>query len=232
MLHVVHDGVEPAFADSGDAGAGRHSLKLRDDQTLLLTVAKLTDHKGHAFLLRAIPDLIRQFPNLIFAFAGDGELRDRLVALADELRISSHVRFLGYRHDVPDLLAAADMVVQPSHLEGLCSSLIDAMLARKAIVATRAGGIPDLLQRQAAEKPLAWLAEPKSPDSLTRSISTALRCTDERRLRGERARRRALQHFTANAMVEKTLNVYELIRQAKPHAQAASPSRSPAWSTV
>lgn len=221
-LHVVHDGVDPQFAESGDRLRGRESLHLRAEDKLLLTVAKLTDHKGHTFLLRAMPEILAQHPRAVLALAGEGELRETLQTEASQLGVDSAVRFLGYRHDIPDLLAAADVVVQPSHMEGLCSSLIDAMLAGRAIVATSAGGIPDLLAVDEGKPPVGWLVPPQSPTALSRAITDALEHPAEAKTRGERARTRALSHFTADHMVAQTLRSYANIAQRRYGHQAAS----------
>lgn len=171
MLHVVHDGVDPARARSGDRQRGRQSLGLAADDVLLLTVAKLTDHKGHRFLLDALPAVIQRFPRLTIAFAGDGELRQALEQQAGQLGLLPRVRFLGYRHDVPDLIHAADVFVLPSHLEGLCTTLIDVMLAGRTVVTTTAGGIPDLVGSIDTDgEPVAWLAPPRDPPALAETI--------------------------------------------------------------
>ena len=220
-LYRVPDGVEPSFAESGDRGRGRHRLDMAESERLLLTVAKLTDHKGHAYLLKALPGILEKYPNVVLAFAGDGELRSDLENEARALGVESAVRFLGYRRDVPDLFAAADVVVQPSHMEGLCSSLIDAMLAAKPIVATQAGGIPDLLQVENGAAPVGWLVRPKSPESLQQAIEEAL---DDRELagtRGNAARQRAMTNFTAEHMVRRTVESYRNIANAKFGDQAA-----------
>jgi glycosyltransferase involved in cell wall biosynthesis len=209
MLRVVHDGVDPDRVLSGDRRRGRHALGLADDQTLLLTVATLTDHKGHRFLLEALPSVLEKNPRAVVALAGDGELRESLQRQAERLGVASHVRFLGFRRDVPDLIHAADVFVLPSHLEGLCSTLIDVMLAGRTIVATTAGGIPDLLGAEPDGKPLAWLVPPRDPKSLAEKINHALTSPVECAEMRERAARRALQHFTADCMVEATLAVYE-----------------------
>ena len=70
MLRVVHDGVDPARVRSGDRGRGRQALALADDERLLLCVATLTDHKGHRFLLDALPGVIRKYPKVVVALAG------------------------------------------------------------------------------------------------------------------------------------------------------------------
>ena len=214
-LQVVHDGVPPAFAESGCRERGRTALSLVDAQKLLLVVAKLTDHKGHRFLLEGLPAVLAEHPEAVLALAGDGELREELEQQARSLGLLSHVRFLGYRDDVPDLLAAADVVVQPSHLEGLCSSLIDAMLAARPIVATRAGGIPDLLDVSDSESDVAWLVPTKCPESLSQSVCAALRQPEVAATRGYAARERALRHFTDDIMVENTLAAFRHFRQRR-----------------
>ena len=155
QLRVVHDGVDPTRARAGDRRRGRESLSLAYDEPLLLCIATLTDHKGHTFLLQAMPAVLAKFPQVRLMLAGDGELRDALEAETRRLGISQTVAFLGFRDDVPDLLRAADLFVIPSHMEGLCSTLIDAMFARVPIVATRAGGIPEVLGGEAGTKSLA-----------------------------------------------------------------------------
>jgi glycosyltransferase involved in cell wall biosynthesis len=209
MLRVVHDGVDPARVASGDRGRGRQSLGLSDNQTLLLTVAKLTDHKGHRFLLEALPDVIQAAPNVVVALAGDGELRETLERQAEQLGVQSHVRFLGFRNDVYDLLHAADVFVLPSHLEGLCSTLIDVMLARRTIVTTTAGGIPDLVgSDERGGAPVAWTVPPRDPKALAAAIVHALASPEECSRMHELAYRRAQERFTADCMVEATLAVY------------------------
>ncbi len=180
VLRVVHDGVDPARVASGDRRRGRQSLGLADDRILLLTVAKLTDHKGHRFLLEALPEVIRQFPNAIVALAGDGELRETLERQAEQLGVQSHVRFLGFRNDVYDLIQAADLFVLPSHMEGLCSTLIDVMLAERTIVTTTAGGIPDLVAADGrGGAAVAWMVPPRDPKALAAAILRALASSQE-----------------------------------------------------
>jgi len=208
MLRVVYDGVDPARVASGDRRRGRQSLELADHQILLLTVAKLTDHKGHRFLLEALPEVIRRVPDAVVALAGDGELRGALERQAEQLGVQSHVRFLGFRRDVYDLIHAADVFVLPSHLEGLCSTLIDVMLAERTIVTTTAGGIPDLVGGdEPGGSPVAWTVPPRNPKALAEAILRALASPEECARMQELARRRAQERFTADCMVEATLAV-------------------------
>jgi glycosyltransferase involved in cell wall biosynthesis len=161
-----------------------------------------------------MPQVLRELPTrqIILALAGDGELRESLKAQVRRLELDSVVRFLGFRDDVPDLLKAADLFVLPSHMEGLCSTLIDVMVARTPIVATTAGGIPDLLGQRQSEPAVATLVPPRDPAALACAIVEAIRDSERNKPLVDRAEQRALRLFTHDQMVERTLSVYrELI---------------------
>lgn len=209
MLRVVHDGVDPSRAASGDRQRGRRSLDAADEDKLLLCVAKLTDHKGHRFLLDAMPAVVNAEPRVQLLLAGDGELRSTLEELAERLKIQRRVRFLGYRDDVPDLIHAADLFVFPSHMEGMGSTLVDVMFAKTPIVTTSAGGIPDVTgSGDAGTEPTAWVVPPRDPAALSAAIIDALASPHRRAERADRAYCRAQSLFTADHMVEATLDVY------------------------
>ena len=209
QLRVVHDGVSPQRAQGGDRERGRACLGIEDDQPLLLTVAKLTDHKGHRFLIDAMPSVIERYPRVCLALAGDGELTESLRERTRQLGIGSNVRFLGFRRDVPDLLQAADLFVLPSRMEGLCTSIIDAMLAGRPLVATTAGGIPDLIASDDPHTPpMAWSVPPEDSGALAAAMIEALGDPPRRVARATRARQRAEEMFLAEHMVDATLRVY------------------------
>ena len=216
MLRVVHDGVDPARVASGCRERGRRALGAADDDTLLLCVAKLTDHKGHAFLLDGMPAVLQAEPRALLLLAGDGELREELEGRARRLGIERQVRFLGYRDDVPDLIHAADLFVFPSHMEGMGSTLIDVMLAGIPIVTTTAGGIRDVTGSDDPRvEPTAWAVPPRNPPALAAAILEALASPERRAQHADRARRRALALFTADHMVEATLGVYREFLDAR-----------------
>lgn len=221
-LRVVHDGVDPARILSGDRRRGRQSLGVSESDRVLLTVAKLTDCKGHRFLLEALPRVLARHPEALCVLAGDGELREALMSLAGRLEIGQRVRWLGFRHDVPDLIQAADLFVLPSHTEGLCSTLIAAMFAGCPIVATTAGGIAEALGVPTNGTPAstAWLAPPRDASALAEAILNALEAPHpQRAARTEIARQRAEQLFTADRMVTSTLAVYAEFLPGRPNSK-------------
>jgi len=106
------------------------------------------------------------------------------------------------------LIHAADLFVLPSHMEGLCSTLIDVMLAGRMIVTTTAGGIPDLVGGEPGAEAVAWTVPPCDSMKLGEAILQAIASPDKCAAMQQRACRRAEQRFTADHMVEATLAVY------------------------
>jgi glycosyltransferase involved in cell wall biosynthesis len=203
-LRVIHPGSDPGRLEAGNRERGRNSLGLSSAQPLLLTVAALVDCKGHETLLRSLAQVAEQFPGLQLALAGEGPLRSRLERLAADLGVAGRVRFLGFRSDIPDLLQAADVCVIPSHLEGICSTLIETMLAGRPVVTTLVGGMAEVATPPHS-LPLAWTVTAADAPGLAAAIRAALASPEERLLRAERARESAIARFTP----EKTLDGFE-----------------------
>lgn len=151
----------------------RAELGVRDAQPLLLACGELSEVKGHEWLLRATPRLLESRPDALVAIAGDGALRGALESLAAKLGVSAHVRFLGFRRDVPALLSAADVFVMPSLSEGLPLAILEAMAAGVPIVATRVGGMPQLIRAGDT----GWLVSSGDPRDLGEALVVAV--TDE-----------------------------------------------------
>lgn len=208
-LRVVLDGVDPQRMAGGNRERGRAALRVSDDIEVVLCVASLREAKGHRDLVEAARRLLPRRPRARFFLAGDGPERARLEEQAAQL--GDRLVFLGYREDIPDLMAACDLFVLPSRDEGLGSSVIDAMLAARRVVGTRAGGMPEILQSDdsAETLPGSVLADPANPGGLAEAIDRLLSHTGDT----VGLRQRALDRFTADTMVESTLAVYrELVR--------------------
>jgi glycosyltransferase involved in cell wall biosynthesis len=144
-ITTIPSGVDPARTAAGDGDRARRALGLADDEPVVLCAAALVAHKGHRHLLDAWADVERTVPRAVLLLAGDGDLGPSLAAQARALGLG-RVRFLGWREDVPDLLAASRAFVMTSVEEGLGTALIDAFFAGVPVVATAAGGIPDLVE--------------------------------------------------------------------------------------
>ena len=204
-IRIVHSGVPPPAVPPDARRELRRELKIGEGAPVLGMVASLSDHKGHRYLLEAMPAVISAFPLAVLLLVGDGELREDLEARAEALGLAGGaVRFLGHRSDVPRILGALDLFVMSSHLEGLCTSIIDAMLAGVPVVATRAGGIPELVDDGAT----GLLADVRSPESLASQMIRALADSGLRSRLAANAEEVARRRLTADAMVDGTLAAY------------------------
>ncbi len=188
MLRVVFAATDPEKARSGNRQQGRRAADLDDHRPMLLVVAGLNENKGHAFLLDAFTTVLARHPDAFLVLAGDGPLRDPLQRRCEQLGIAQSVRFLGYRRDVPDLIAAADLLVLPSLAEGLPVTLLDATFAGTAIVATAVGGVAGLFGGDSCrDEPMAWTVPPADSAAMAAAIVAALDDPSDRALRAHRA---------------------------------------------
>jgi len=108
-------------------------------------VSRLVPGKGADVLLRAAQMILKEHPEVVFAFIGEGTERERLMQLAHELKITTSCVFAGQRHDMPEVYASLDIVVLPSFSEGMPMAILEAMAAGKPVVATDVGAISSIV---------------------------------------------------------------------------------------
>lgn len=215
-LTLVRNGVF-ASVPVATVGTLRQDLDLQG-KTVLVMVGRFAAQKDHATLLRAMPEIIRVYPRLRLLLVGSGEERLAMEELAGELDVSGHVRFLGQRADVADILAASDLFVLPSLFEGLPLAVLEAMSLGLPVAATRIGGTVEALGE---DHP--FFAEPQNPASLAATIVDAL--SDRERLArvARSARNRFETDFSAHRMAAETMAVYDrFISRPATHQQKDS----------
>ena len=204
IVRLVYEGV----SDRSPQAGGRDQLEalgVRPDALVVGNVAALTEHKDHDTLIRAAALVVERQPQARFVIVGDGELRASLAALAASLGVTDHVVFTGFRRDIDRLMPAFDVFCLSSVLEGLGTSLLDAMSFSRAIVATRAGGISEAV----ADGETGSLVPPRDFRALAAALLELLNDADRRAACGAAGRKRFETHFTAERMVEGTLTVFE-----------------------
>lgn len=204
-VRVIHNGVPPAsFNYTTEMRAeARADLGVSPDQPVLLFVGGLHYRKGADVLIRAVVGLPPPACRLLVC--GEGELADDLRASAAELGLGDCVRFLGYRRDVPALMAAADLFVLPSRWEGCPMVILEAMAAGLPIVATAVGGVPELI-RDGQE---GLLVPPENPVALAEALQGLLGDSQLAARLGNQARARARQVFSADGAAQKMAAFYE-----------------------
>jgi len=146
-ISVVYHGVDiEKFDVCPDAERVRKELEVDNNNFVVGIVGRLTEQKGHKYLLQAIADLRHKIPNICLLIVGTGELREVLRANAYALKIENRVRFAGFREDMPAIFAVMDVLCMPSIFEGLGIVVIEAMLCNTIVVASRVDGIEEVIQ--------------------------------------------------------------------------------------
>jgi glycosyltransferase involved in cell wall biosynthesis len=199
-ISVVANGVPRR---DGDRNRLRRELDVTEAEALIVAVGNLYPVKGHAVLLRALAGTDSD-PPWRLAIAGRGEEEDGLRTLAGRHGISDRVHLLGYRADIPDILAAADIFAMPSLSEGLPLALIEAMFAGSAVVASAVGGIPDAL----VDGREGLLVPPGDPVALGTALERFLKSPPLRGSHGAAAQRRAEAEFTTGRMADQYEEIY------------------------
>ena len=224
-IATIPNGVCSAHADNSTL---RPELRLDSEDRLLLAIGNLYPVKGHALLIEALALLAPEHPLLHVAIAGRGDLAAALAEQARHLGIAHRVHFLGLRDDVPNLLAAADVMVHPSLSEGLPLALLEAMFAGKAIVASATGEIPAALNWGTA----GVLVPPGDVRALAAGIDRVLRAPAEGAALGQAARGRAESVYSVKRMLDAYAGLYRelLTRGSGPTPRAGH--RDPAESTA
>ena len=142
-IHCIHNGIDTIhFAPRSPNSLLRPSLRLAEDDRVVVSVGRFVSYKGYEDLLQAWRQVLPVMPRAKLVLAGEGALRNDLEKLAETLGIACHVRFIGWVEDVRPILALSEMFVLPSHGEHFGRVVIEAMAMGKAVIATRAGQTP------------------------------------------------------------------------------------------
>lgn len=205
-IHLVPSGIDVAVTRPADTDAKRAELK-GEARWLIGAVGHLADHKGHRHLLAAMPLLRHMVPDIRLVIIGDGELRAELEEKTRALELDDIVRFTGFRADAQDLLWTLDLLVQPSVLEGLSTTVLDALARGVPVVASAVGGLPEAV----AEGRHGALVPPSDPAALAETIADVLLDSRRRMELSEGAAEWVRDTYGADAMVEKTLALYQKV---------------------
>jgi len=217
-IRVVPSGIDLApFDEPADRRAIRERLGVAPDEVLAFQAAALAPHKSQTDLLRAAALARGDAPRLTVWIAGEGPLRGALEEEQRALGLGTVVRFLGFREDVNDLLRAADLFVVSSYLEGMGTATLDAMAAGLPVVATRVGGIPEIVD----DGVTGILVPPRDPGALGAAM---VRLAGDAALRARFgvAGRARVREFSADRTEERTRALYDEVLVNRGCAPAAS----------
>jgi glycosyltransferase involved in cell wall biosynthesis len=207
-VRVVHYGIEADAWRAGDAehAAARTSFGLNPEDVAVAICARLIPGKGHDLLLDAVARARERAPRLRLLIAGDGPLRTELDRRARELPPGT-VRLLGFIDEIRELMHACDVLAFPTSPrldEGFGLAALEAMAAERAVVATRVGALPEVVD----DGRTGLLVAPDDPAALADALIELANDPDLARDMGRRGRDRAVSEFGVERMVSRTLAVY------------------------
>jgi len=206
-LRVVRSGVDLSRMEGARGGreAVRREFGVGPTAPLVGSVGQLVGHKAHRDLVQALPAVRARFPDLVALLVGEGEERGALEEVARRLSVSDVLRLPGYRGDALSCMAAMDVFCFPSREEGLGTSVLEALALARPVVATRAGGVPEMIR----DGEHGLLVPPGDPPALAAAIVRLLDDPALARRLGESGRERVAREFTIESTVEETLAAYQ-----------------------
>ncbi len=198
-ITVIYNGV-PEFAVPGNKGPGKCFVSG--------TVGNLRPEKGYDVLLQALALAKTKLDggvNWKHLIAGEGELREMLTAMIADLGLTGQVFLLGRVDDVVGFLGRLDVFVLSSYTEGLPNAMLEAMMAGRCVIATKAGGIPEVV----AEGDNGLLVNPGDAENLSRALLAVFENPQWREKMAVRGRDTVLAKFTLQRQAEETVKTWQ-----------------------
>jgi glycosyltransferase involved in cell wall biosynthesis len=203
--------LQPLLNCHSQGGEFRRELCLEDGAPLIGVVGRLFPIKNHRLFLNAAARMAHQLPSARFVIVGDGTLRADLEHYARELGVADRAIFMGWRRDLPRIYADLDVLVVSSDNEGTPVSAIEAMAAGCPVVATRVGGLVDLI----ADGETGCLVPPRDPDGLAAAVLCLLHNRQTARRMAQAARLMVGERFTIQRLITDVEQLYQRLLAQK-----------------
>ena len=205
-IRMIYSGIDIGeFGNVGSRNKIRKELGLKPGQIAVGQVSKLWEGKGHEDIINACPRIFSEIPDLKVFFIGDGPIRSRLEKMVYKNGLQERVVFLGHCNNIAEITSALDIAVLASHFEGMGRVILEAMAAGIPVVATRVGGIPDLI----ADQETGFLVEPHNPGQLAEAILRLASDPDLRREMGNAGKKSVDERFNVDTMIEQIDRLYQ-----------------------
>jgi glycosyltransferase involved in cell wall biosynthesis len=205
LVVTVHNGIDLApFLSSVDPGPIRDRYGIPRDAIVFGQAARFAPQKGHDTMVAAAVPVLEKVPNAYLLLAGDGPLLEPTKRMAQATQVADRIVFPGFETNVRGLLAAIDVFVSSPVSEGLGLAAIEAMAAGRPVVSVRTGGVPEVV----IDGETGILADPGDTAALTEAMLRLAREPMTRLAMGDAGRRRALEEFAEERMLERTAAIY------------------------
>jgi glycosyltransferase involved in cell wall biosynthesis len=214
LISVIHNGIAPVYEFSSEEIKDlRKEFGIEDNHYPVISmVANLRIMKGHRDVIKAIPELKNKYPDILFLFAGRDDSNGEIKKMAGKTGVLRNIRFLGYSKEPEKVVAASGIFLLPSLWEGCPTSLVEAMAQKKPCIATKVGGIPEII----IDKENGILIPPGDPPSIKNAVIFLADNREEAAKMAASAGETYSRRFTLKKMVKKYETIYsELIDKKK-----------------
>ncbi len=206
---TVYSGVDLSrFANSSKTGRLYREFNLSPTAPLIGNISAIAPHKDYYTFVDTAELVLRQHPDAMFFIIGDGPLRQDIEAYVQQKNLQRYIIFTGFRKDIPQLMPELDVMLVTSETEGLGTTILDAFACQVPVVATKAGGIPEIVR----DTETGLLAPIKSPAILAEKVHQVLMdsATRNKVIQGAST---LLQEFSKRNTALRTLAVYKEVLQ-------------------
>jgi len=203
---VIPNGIDLSRFNGGrQVDTLRQQLGFSSSDILIGTIGRLVPEKGYRYLLESMHELCEAHNNIHLVIVGDGPLSKQLKQQVKDRKLEPRVSFLGIRNDTPELLSMMDIFAMTSLSEGLPMALLEAMAARKSVVATAVGAIPEIIR----DGNSGMLVPPQDVGALTRALAHLIQNRKKAQEIGEKARKEVEMNYSSERMAQCYIEHYE-----------------------
>ncbi|MCL4467730.1 MAG: glycosyltransferase family 4 protein [Deltaproteobacteria bacterium] len=203
-IEVIPDAIDSAYFNPRDIAP---APELANRKPVVGTVGNANKQKGHYHFLSAIPAILKKYPDALFVDVGVNDNDRELVEHADNLGIRNKIIFAGFQQDVRPYLKAMDVFVFPSLVEGLGTSLLEAMAMQKPVVVSRTGGMVDII----AHGKNGVFVRPGSPEDIADAVCGLLDNVPHALELGRQARNSVEEGFSVEVVTQKTEELFKSV---------------------
>ncbi len=214
-ISVIHNGIDLTwwqsqlirFTDDDKRQIKTEKFHAKENTLIITTIAELHERKGIQYLIKAIPPLTAKFPNIKLIIIGEGKERSNLEKLIKKLKMERNIQLLGRQGEIPKLLKSSDIFALPSRREGFGLVNLEAMMIPLPIVATKVGGIPEIV----IDQETGIIVGPENENALTKALKTLIEKPKLREKYAQAGLMRLQENFTAQKMANQYEKKYKQI---------------------
>ncbi|GFN34310.1 glycosyltransferase [Tepidimicrobium xylanilyticum] len=203
-IQVIYNGVDTDYFKPLGDGFIRDELNIEKDTLVLTTISRFRKEKGYSFLIEGLNELKKYIANFKALLVGEGEDQGFIREKVKEYDLENHVIFLGYREDIPEILAATDIYISPSENEAISFSIIEALSCGVPVVATEVGGVPEIFEKGH----VGVLIPFGDKDRFAKVIVELYNNNQQLNSFKSNCRDMVIKNFSQISMLEKTHNLY------------------------